>query len=130
MARVKRIGSRAMVVGGCALVLAISRLPAVAKSLWDGDEALLALSVLGQEVPGPPAHPLFVAVAKLLHAAGLHEFQALQAIATASAMLLFPAAYFLARELGFPFHSSAAGAALFAVLPNVWLIGGTAFADV
>ncbi len=127
-ARQKRI------VLALSILIALTRLAAVALSFLDWDEALFISGVRAFDVtlhhPHPPGYPLFVGAAKLLHACGLDEFRALQALVVAGACLLFPALFALARELGFDFATSAAGAALFAFLPNVWLYGGTAFSDI
>jgi hypothetical protein len=118
----------------CSLAIALTRFAAVAGSLFDWDEALFVSGVqsydIGLHHPHPPGFPLFIAVAKLLHAIGIEEFRALQAIVVFGSCLLFPALVLLACELGFDFATSAGGAAIFAFLPNVWLYGGTAFSDV
>lgn len=116
------------------IVIGLTRFAAVAKSLWDWDEALFALAVSDYDVtqhrPHPPGYPLFVAAAKAVHLAGVPEFRALQVIALLGAIAVFPAAFLLAKELGFGFATSIAGAAIFAFLPNVWLYGGTGFSDI
>lgn len=122
------------IVVGLSLLVAITRFAAVARSLFDWDEGLFILGILDYDVanhhPHPPGYPLFVAAGKLLHAAGLEPFRALQAVVLTGAVFLFPALYFLAREIGFRFETAAAGAAIFCFLPNVWLYGGTAFSDI
>lgn len=114
--------------------IALTRLPAVAPTLFDWDEALFVSGVneydVGVHHPHPPGFPLFIAPAKVLHALGLEEFRALQALVVLGACLLFPALVLLALELGFDYATSIGGAAIFAFLPNVWLYGGTAFSDV
>ncbi|HEX7708719.1 MAG TPA: hypothetical protein VF701_19820 [Thermoanaerobaculia bacterium] len=116
------------------LLIALSRLLAVARSMFDWDEGLFALAVREYDVPSyqphPPGYPLFIAAAKLFHHAGLAEFRSLQAIALLGAILIFPALFALAREAGFDFTTAVCGAALFAFLPNVWVYGGTGFSDV
>jgi len=117
-----------------AIAIALTRLLAVSETLFDWDEGLFALGIREYDVvhhhPHPPGYPLFIAAAKLLHAIGVEEFRALQAIVVLGAMLLFPAVYLLARELGFGFATASGGAALFCFLPNVWVYGGTGFSDV
>jgi hypothetical protein len=117
-----------------AVLLALTRLLAVSQSLFDWDEALFARAVQEYNVsthhPHPPGYPLFVAAAKVLNAAGLEAFRALQAVVVASAMLLFPAVFLLARGIGFGFAAAASGAAIYCVLPNVWIYSGTAFSDI
>jgi hypothetical protein len=116
------------------IVIAATRLLALASSFFDWDEAQFILGVRAYDVahhaPHPPGYPLFIAAAKGLAKLGFGEFGALRAVVTLGAMLLFPALFFLARELGFGFTTSVCGAALFAFLPNVWIHGGTAFSDV
>jgi hypothetical protein len=114
------------------LLVALTRWPALSRTLWDWDEALFALAVRDYDVsafhPQPPGFPLFIALAKLIphH----DEFHALQAIVFVSSLFVFPAAYWLARELGAPFFVAFASAMLLALMPNVWFYGGTAFSDV
>jgi hypothetical protein len=114
--------------------IALTRLPAIAASFLDWDEALFISGVRDFDVswhhPHPPGYPLFVGAAKIVHLFGVDEFRALQAIVVVGAWLLFPALFALARELGFDFATSCSGAAIFAFLPNVWLYGGTAFSDI
>lgn len=115
-------------------IIAMSRLLAPASSLMDWDEALFSLAVEEYEVPGhhphPPGYPLFIAAAKLPHLFGVSEFRSLQIVVVFGAMLLFPACFALARELGLSFPVAIAGSAIFSFLPNVWVHGGTAFSDV
>lgn len=116
------------------IVIALTRVPAIAGSLFDWDEALFVCGVQAYDVgvhhPHPPGFPLFIAAGKVLHAVGIDEFRALQALVVAGSWLLFPALVLLALELGFDFATAIGGAAIFAFLPNVWLYGGTAFSDV
>ncbi|MDQ3282030.1 MAG: hypothetical protein M3Q69_11525 [Acidobacteriota bacterium] len=116
------------------VLIALTRFAATARTLFDWDEALFVSAVRDYDVtqhhPHPPGYPLFIAAAKAVHAVVGDEFRALQVVVTIGACFLFPALFFLARELGFDFATSALGAALFVFLPNVWLYGGTAFSDV
>ncbi len=114
-----------------AIFVAVTRLLAVSKSLWDWDEALFVLALRDYDVaafhPHPPGFPLFIAAAKLLP---LEPFRALQTLVVISSLFVFPAAFFLARELrGSTFVCFGSGLIL-AFLPNVWFYGGTAFSDV
>ena len=117
-----------------AIVVGLTRFLAVARTLFDWDEALFALGVRDYDVvnhhPHPPGYPLFIAAAKMVHLAGVEEFRSLQTIVMLGALLLFPAVYWLGREVGFGFATSAAGAVIFAFLPNVWIYGGTGFSDI
>ncbi len=117
------------------LFVAVSRWPALSLTLWDWDEALFALAVRDYDVvahhPHPPGFPLFIALAKALTEwTPLDAFHALQGIAFASALFLFPAMFFLAREMRVPTFTAFASALLLAFFPNVWFYGGTAFSDV
>jgi hypothetical protein len=116
------------------IAIALTRFLAIAHSLFDWDEALFSIGVdeydVAQYHPHPPGYPLFVAAAKAVHLVGVPEFRSLQVVVLFGACLLFPALFFLARELGFDFATSACGATLFAFLPNVWVYGGTGFSDV
>ena len=116
------------------ILIALTRLAAVAHSLFDWDEALFTLGVREYNVmdhhPHPPGYPLFIAAAKIVHLAGIPEFRAVQVVVVLGAFCLFPALFFLAREIGFDFRTSVCGAVLFAFLPNVWVYGGTGFSDV
>ncbi len=116
------------------ILIGLTRLLAVARTPFDWDELLFSLGVADYDVtqhhPHPPGYPLFVAAAKLVHLLGVEEFRSLQVIAILGGMLVFPALFVLAREIGFDFSTSIAGAAIFAFLPNVWVYGGTGFSDV
>lgn len=116
------------------VLVALSRLLAVAQSMFDWDEGLFANAIREYNVvnhhPHPPGYPLFIAAAKVVHAMGIDEFRALQTVVVIAAMLLFPALFLLAREIGFPFGTAAGAAVLFCFLPNVWVYGGTGFSDI
>ena len=116
------------------VLVALTRLLAVACSLNDWDEALFSLGVKEYDVakhwPHPPGYPLFMVAAKGVHLLGLNEFRSLQVIVVLGAFFLFPALFFFARELGYDFPTAVSGAAIFAFLPNVWVYGGTGFSDV
>lgn len=115
----------------CGLFAAAMRWPALSLTLWDWDEALFALALRDYDVtqhhPHPPGFPLFIALAKLIP---LDEFHALQAVTFVASLLVFPAMFFLARELGATPFVSIAAALLLSFFPNVWFYGGTAFSDV
>ena len=116
------------------IVIALTRLLAIAHSLFDWDEALFSLGVRDYEVPEhrphPPGYPLFILAAKAIALTGLDAFRCLQVVVVLGALFIFPAIYFLAREIGFDFPTAVSGAAVYAFLPNVWIYGGTAFSDV
>ena len=117
-----------------ALFCAGTRFLAMARSLWDWDEALFCLGMRAYDVtnhhPHPPGFPVYIALGKLVRFAIHDDFRALQAINLAAGMLVFPAVFMLARELRFRFATAAIAATLCAFFPNVWFFGGTAFSDV
>lgn len=116
------------------IVIALTRLFAIAHSMFDWDEGLFTLGVSEYNViqyrPHPPGYPLFIAAAKVFHLAGVPAFRALQAVVVLGAIALFPILFFLAREIGFDFTTSVGGAVIFSFLPNVWTYGGTGFSDI
>lgn len=117
-----------------AIVIGLTRFLAIAETMFDWDEALFSLGVRDYDVtdhrPHPPGYPLFIAAAKIIALTGLDAFRCLQIIVVLGALFLFPALYFLAREIGFDFRTSVAGAVVYVFLPNVWVYGGTGFSDI
>jgi hypothetical protein len=127
--------SQRQIVLALTLVVALTRLFAIARSLHDWDEAQFAHGVRDYDVaahqPHPPGYPVFLGAAKLVHLAGVEdEFRAVQSIVVLSAMLLFPIVFFLARELGLSFGTSVVAALLYVFFPHVWVYGGTGFSDI
>ena len=117
------------------IVVAASRWPAISLTLWDWDEALFALALRDYDVtahhPHPPGFPQFIVLAKTLIAlTPFDAFHALQCIAVIASLFVFPAMFFLAREMRVPAFTALASALLLAFFPNVWFYGGTAFSDV
>ncbi|MBV8518410.1 MAG: hypothetical protein JO197_13520 [Acidobacteria bacterium] len=116
------------------LVVTLTRFLSRARAPLDWDESIFATAVRSYDVvlhhPHPPGYPLFIAAAKLVHLVVRPEFRALQTVVTLAAILLFPAAFTLARELRFRFAPSLAAATLLAFLPSVWYYGGTALSDI
>ena len=116
------------------LFCAATRFLAMARSIWDWDEALFCLGMRAYDVtshhPHPPGFPLYIGLAKLVRFLVHDDFRSLQAINLAASVLVFPAVFMLARELRFRFVTAATAATLCAFLPNVWFFGGTAFSDV
>jgi hypothetical protein len=114
-----------------AVLVALTRWPALSATLWDWDEALFILGLRDYDVtvhhPHPPGFPLFIAMAMLVPLDGFH---ALQAVTFIASLFVFPAMFFLARELRLPFFASATAALLLSFFPNVWFYGGTALSDV
>ncbi len=116
------------------VVCGASRLLAMARSLWDWDEALFCLGMRAYDVashhPHPPGFPVYIAAAKLVHFFVPSDFRSLQVLNLIAGVLLFPAMFMLARELRLKFTTSVIAGALLAFFPNVWFFGGTAFSDV
>lgn len=117
-----------------AVIVAVTRLWARSRTLWDWDEALFSMAVHDFDVtahhPHPPGFPLYVGLAKVARLLTSSDFAALQTVTTAAAIALFPLLYWLARELRFPFTTAYFGALIFVFLPNVWFYGGTGFSDI
>src|SRR5258708_2333265 len=124
---------RAIVIAvavGCGL----ARFAAMARTLWDLDEALFCLGMRSFNVvlhhPHPPGFPVFIGLARMARFFVPDEFRSLQAVSLAAGMLLFPGLFLLARELRLRFETSLIAAALCAFFPHVWFFGGTAFSDI
>ena len=117
-----------------AIGIAASRIPALSMTLHDWDETLFALAVREYDVlphhPHPPGYPLFIVLGKFARLFANTEFHALQSVATTASMLIFPAAFFLAREMRFRIGFAFAAATVTAFLPTLWYYGGTALSDV
>jgi hypothetical protein len=117
-----------------ALGIALTRFPALSLTPHDWDEMLFAAGVPDYDVtvqhPHPPGYPLFIAAAKVARLFVDSDFHAVQAVATVASMLIFPAAFLLARELRFRTSYAFAAAAMTAFLPSIWYHGGTALSDV
>jgi hypothetical protein len=122
------------IVVALTVLIAATRLLAISRSMWDWDEALFTMGVREYDVPShhphPPGYPLFMLAAKIAHVVVRDDFRAVQAVAVLASLALFPALFFLARELRFPFPVAAGGAAICAFFPNVWYYGGTALSDI
>ena len=116
------------------LVIALTRLMALSRSMWDWDEGLFAMSLHDYNVsahhPHPPGFPLYVAAGRLVRLVIHDDFRALRSVELLASMCLFPAMFGLARAMKFPFAIAVSAGVLLAFLPNVWFYGGTAFSDV
>jgi len=116
------------------IVTALSRWLALARTPWDWDEMLFQLALRRYDVaahhPHPPGFPLFIAMAKCFRIFGFSDFHKLQAVSVTGAVLVFPAMFFLCRELRVSFRTSVIASLLLAFFPNVWFFGGSAFSDV
>lgn len=117
-----------------AAAIALTRFPALSLTVHDWDEMLFAAGVPDYDVkvqhPHPPGYPLFIAAAKIARLFTDTDFHAVQAVAAVASMLIFPAAFLLARELRFRTSYAFAAAAMTAFLPSIWYHGGTALSDV
>jgi dolichyl-phosphate-mannose-protein mannosyltransferase len=117
-----------------AVVCAATRFLALARSLWDWDEALFVLGMrhydVAQHQPHPPGFPIYIAMGRMMRLVVGDDFRALQTVNIIAAVLLFPALFRLARELRLTFRTSVIAATLFAFFPNVWFFGGGAFSDI
>jgi len=123
-----------------AIAVAVTRLLALSKSMWDWDEALFCSALQEFDVyrdagliiyhPHPPGFPLFIALGHIARLFARTDFGALQLVSTIAAMLLFPLMFALARSLSMTFAESCAAALMMVFLPNVWFYGGTAFSDI
>jgi hypothetical protein len=120
--------------GLVALICAATRLLAMARTLWDWDEALFCLGMRSYDVtahhPHPPGFPVYIALGRIVRTIIPNDFRALQAVNLIAAMLVFPAMFFLARELRLPFVTATIAGAVCAFFPNVWFFGGGAFSDI
>jgi hypothetical protein len=117
-----------------ALVCAATRFLAMARSLWDWDEALFCLGMRSYDVtshhPHPPGFPVYIGLGRIVRTIIHSDFRALQAVNLLAGMLVFPAIFFLARELRLSFVTATIAGTLCAFFPNVWFFGGGAFSDV
>src|SRR5258708_16836680 len=114
-----------------AVVVGVTRWPALSRTLWDWDESLFMVALRHYDVaayhPHPPGFPLFIAAAKLFTFAGLDDFHALQAVNLLAGTAIVPVMFFLGRELRAGVQLSITSAVFLAFFPNVWVYGGTAF---
>jgi len=111
-------------------VVILSRIAAFQGSIWDQDEAYFATSVISfdpvENHPHPPWFPLFIGLAKVVHAMGADPARSLQIVsAVLGCWMLFPLVSLwsgiIGRKLG------VAAAVLFLFLPGPWLLAGRAY---
>lgn len=116
------------------VIVAVTRVLAVARGPWDWDELLFLLGLRDYDVglhhPHPPGFPLYMLVGRALVELGVEPFRALQTINLTAAMAIVPVMIFFGRELRLSFRTNLAAAILFSFLPNVWFFGGSGFSDV
>lgn len=116
------------------LSIALTRLMAVAHSLWEWDEVLFCHSLRDFNVaahhPHPPGYPLYVVLGRFFRLFVADDFRALRTINLLCSMLIFPGMYLLARELRMEVVPAMLAAVLTCFAPNVWFYGGTAFTDI
>src|ERR1700682_3452229 len=119
-----------LLLGVLFVVVAVSRWFALSTSQLDWDESLFAAGVRNYDVtaqhPHPPGYPLFMLLAKSVRLVVHDDFRSLQAVVAVASFLLFPATFFLLRELRLRFRIAISGAVITAFLPTVWYYGGTA----
>src|ERR1043166_4898424 len=116
------------------VLVAVTRILAISRSLWDWDELLFCSGLREYDVsrhhPHPPGFPMYIALGHVARLFTSSDFRALQSINVLAAILLLPSIVFLARELGFSFRVSLSGAIVTAFFGNVWFYGGTSFSDI
>ena len=116
------------------ILIVATRYYALARTMWDWDEAQFSAAVREFSVerhhPHPPGFPMFILAAKIVRPLAGSDFRAVQGVTFLAACALFPLAFSLAREMRFPFATAYAGALFFVFLPNVWFYGGTGFSDI
>src|SRR6185295_1572011 len=82
-----------------AVVCAATRFMAMARTLWDWDEALFCLGMRSYDVtnhhPHPPGFPVYIFLAKIMRFFTHDDFRALQSVNLIAGVLLFPAVYLL-----------------------------------
>jgi 4-amino-4-deoxy-L-arabinose transferase-like glycosyltransferase len=117
-----------------AVVVALTRLLALAKGPWDWDEILFCMAVQDYDIlshqPHPPGFPFYIFLARIARLFVDSDFHSLQIVNVVAAMLVFPVMFAVARSFRLDFIASFWAAFLFAFLPNVWFYGGTAFSDI
>ncbi len=114
------------------LIVGVTRLAALPRSIWHQDEAVFASSVLNFSIewgrPHPPWFPLWIALGKGLHATGIPAARSLQLLsATFSTLSVVP--LFLLWSLWLRRELALAAALLYLFLPGVWMLSGRAFSD-
>src|SRR5207244_5473665 len=89
-----------LVLSALTVLVALTRFPALSKSIWDWDEGLFCLALRDYNVvfhhPHPPGFPLFVGLTKLVRMVIGDDFHALRAVSLIASMFVFPALYALA----------------------------------
>src|ERR1700759_846393 len=117
-----------------AVVTALSRFLALARTPWDWDEMLFCLSLRLYSVydhrPHPPGFPIYVLLGKIVNRIGVDAFHSFQVVNLICAVALFPLMFAFARELRARTSLAIAAAAFLSFFPNVWFFGGTAFSDI
>src|SRR5216110_3288351 len=80
-----------------AIVCAVTRPLALARTLWDWDEALFCLGMRAYDVtnhhPHPPGFPVYIAAAKIARLFTNSDFHALPVVNIIAGLLLFPAMF-------------------------------------
>jgi len=130
----KRDKSDLYTILGLTLVCAITRFLTIPLSLWEWDDVLFARALHGFDValhqPQPPGFPLFVFIARLVHAIGGADCLALGITSALFASILGAALYCVYREIFRDRAAAAAGAWLTMFAPAVLLYSGWPRSDV
>ncbi|HEX4345930.1 MAG TPA: hypothetical protein VHZ73_00055 [Vicinamibacterales bacterium] len=122
------------IAGGAATLFLLLHLPYLPKSLEDVDSINFAMGVRDFDVahhqPHPPGYPVFIAVAKAVHAAGASEVHALglMSVVAASVALVAFVVLFWTISGGVGGRALAA-AALTAAAPLYWLTASRPLTD-
>ncbi len=121
---------RAVLITALVSIVVVSRLAAFPASVWEQDEAYLAAAVARLDVaasqPHPPYFPLWIALGRLVAAAGVGPAAALGLVGAALGSLVVLPLVVLWRRL-LPATVAVAAAALPLAAPGVWLLAGRAF---
>ena len=122
------------IAGGAAGLFLVLHLPFLPASLEDVDSINFAMGVRDFDVahhqPHPPGYPVFIAIAKAVHAAGASEVHALglMSVVAASIALIALVAFFSALSGGMGIRALAA-AALTAAAPLYWVTASRPLTD-
>jgi len=120
-----------LLTGGAAAAALLTRVPFVARHLWDHDSVQLALAVerfdLAAHQPHPPGYPLYVALLKVLDVLGVEPLGGMLALSVLAAMGGAAAMAALAHRLAgggeLGERAGLLAAALYVFNPLLWFYG-------